>query len=85
MKRDVPERYQALYERAMTGRSRRAAVRSFCLECVGYQSDEVKACTDPGCPLYPYRILSRPAGEDAPSVSDPQESAGDAITASERA
>lgn len=56
--RDIPAPYEGLYQQAMSGRSRRAAVRSFCLECVGYVSAEVTACTDKGCPLYPYRIIS---------------------------
>ena len=32
------------------------AIRAMCLECVGYVSDEVKACTIPDCPLYPFRL-----------------------------
>lgn len=54
-KRDVPKRYEKLYKKAMLGRSRKAAMRMFCLECVGYENSEVSLCTDPECPLYPYR------------------------------
>jgi len=32
------------------------AIRAMCLECVGYVSDEVKACTITDCPLYPFRL-----------------------------
>jgi len=32
------------------------AIRAMCLECVGYVSDEVKNCTAPDCPLYPFRL-----------------------------
>jgi hypothetical protein len=54
--RDVPERYQALYERTQAGMaSPRQAIKMQCLECVSYDQDEVKACTDTGCPLYLYR------------------------------
>ena len=54
MTRQVPFKYQALYERRK--KSRKAAIRSFCLSCVGYVSEEVKLCTDPDCPLFSYRI-----------------------------
>jgi len=32
------------------------AIRAMCLECVGYVTEEVKACTAPDCPLYPFRL-----------------------------
>jgi hypothetical protein len=51
----MPRKYFALYERATTGKSRKAAIRSFCLECCGYSSLEVRKCTDLGCPLYIFR------------------------------
>lgn len=54
--RDVPKKYCKLYNRAVSGKSRKAAIRSFCLECVGYLENEVKACTDTGCPLFKYRL-----------------------------
>ncbi len=53
----VPTKYQKLYLRAVEG-NRPAAVRSQCLECVGWQKLEVRLCTDLGCPLWavrPYR------------------------------
>ena len=56
--RDTPPKYRAMYKRAMTGKSRKAAMQVFCAECVGYVSAEIKLCTDKGCPLYPYRQLS---------------------------
>lgn len=56
MTRDIPLKYQRLYRRAKAGRSQKAAIRSFCLECVGYVAEEVDLCTDPGCPLFEYRI-----------------------------
>lgn len=43
------------YIRAMRGVSRKDAMTAFCTMCMGYQSEEVKRCTDPACPLYPYR------------------------------
>ena len=54
MNRQIPKKYQQMYERRK--KSRKAAVRSFCLECVGYQEKEVERCTDTGCPLFFYRL-----------------------------
>lgn len=59
MKRNLPTAYRNLYRQAMTGRSRQAAIRVFCLECVSYVREEVRQCTDQGCPLYPYRLAGR--------------------------
>ncbi len=47
-------RYLALAERA--GSSRKAAIRSFCIECMGLSSNDVKECTDTQCRLYAWRI-----------------------------
>jgi len=55
---EMPNSYRRKYLRAMSGRSMKSAIKSFCLECVGYQREEVKLCTDLGCPLYPYRPTS---------------------------
>jgi len=53
--KQIPKPYRSTYRKAMRGRSLRAAVNSYCLECVWYSRDEVKKCPDKGCPLYPYR------------------------------
>lgn len=52
---DTPKKYQQVYLRAISGKSRKAAVRSFCIECVGWQISEVRKCTCTACQLYPYR------------------------------
>jgi len=31
------------------------AVKYFCRECMGFNAAEVRRCTAPHCPLYPYR------------------------------
>ena len=54
MSRDVPSKYRQLYDRR--AKSRKAAIRSFCLECVGYSETEVRECTDENCPLYDWRL-----------------------------
>jgi len=60
--RDIPQKYQQLYDRAMSGKSRKAAVRCACLDCCGWVSEEVNLCTDTGCPLWPYRPASDVSG-----------------------
>lgn len=44
-----------IYLRAMEGRSRKDAMTAFCIECMGYNPNEVKECTSSCCALYPYR------------------------------
>jgi hypothetical protein len=77
--RDIPLRSREVYQKAMTGKSRKAAVHAFCLECCGWQINEVFQCTDSGCPLYPYRPASRIVADaherppdDAESTDSPQ-------------
>ena len=36
------------------------AIRYFCLECLGESPEEVKNCTCPDCPLYPFRFGKNP-------------------------
>ncbi|MHC4133145.1 MAG: hypothetical protein ACYSSP_13040 [Planctomycetota bacterium] len=63
----MPKVYRANYNQAMTGRSRRAAIKAFCLECVQWQKEEVRLCSSPQCSLYPYRPYrsSKKASESA--------------------
>ena len=55
---DIPKKHQKQYTRAMTGKSRKAAMDFKCSECMGFVSSEVKLCTDTGCSLYPYRPMT---------------------------
>ena len=55
----IPGKCRLLYLRAWGGKSRKAAMRAFCLECMGYDAAEVRRCTAPACPLYPYREQNR--------------------------
>ena len=36
------------------------AIKDFCMECCGYQRDEVKTCSAPMCPLYEFRLGKNP-------------------------
>ncbi|MCK5611861.1 hypothetical protein KAR91_58870 [Candidatus Pacearchaeota archaeon] len=51
----MPRSYRANYNRAVKGKSLRAAINAQCLECVQWQRMEVRLCTDLACPLYTVR------------------------------
>ncbi len=50
MERDIPNKYRIMYSKR--DKSRKSAIRSFCLECVGYSEEEVRLCQDKDCPLF---------------------------------
>jgi len=54
---DMPPKCRPAYLRAMGGKSRLAAIRAKCNECMGWEGlpYSVRDCTAPACPLYPYR------------------------------
>ncbi len=55
----MPRSYRATYDKAIKGKSLRAAVNAQCLECVCWITKEVRLCTDLACSLYsvrPYQI-----------------------------
>jgi hypothetical protein len=52
---EVPASYRGAFERAYAGKSRSAAIRAFCLRCVGYLRNDVRDCTAYGCPLHAFR------------------------------
>jgi hypothetical protein len=52
----VPRQYLKLYDRAMSGKSMKAAIRAHCVMCMGWNHTDVPGCTAPGCPLFPYRL-----------------------------
>ena len=39
--------------------ARRAIIEN-CKECMGFQTAEVRRCTSPLCPLYPFRTRDKP-------------------------
>ena len=52
----IPKLYLSLYERVIQADAPpREAIKSQCLECVGWVRKEVTLCMDNGCPLFPYR------------------------------
>ena len=52
----VPRSLRANYLRTVTGtRSMKLRCKMFCLECCGWQKDEVAQCTAKACPLWEIR------------------------------
>lgn len=62
----MPRSYRACYDKAVSGKSLRAAINSFCLECVCWQTKEIRLCTDLACSLWmvrPYQDVQQTARE----------------------
>ena len=55
----VPPLYRNLYQQAMSGKSRKAAVRVYCLQCMGWSRKGVKECTAVECMLFLFRVIPR--------------------------
>jgi len=53
--KEIPKSYKNNYLKAMRGKSKSSAIKAFCLECMGWQRNEVKNCCSNECPLHPYR------------------------------
>ena len=53
--RKVPDSYRVNYLKAVSGKSRAAAVKAKCLDCCCWQRKEVRLCTAVTCPLWKYR------------------------------
>jgi hypothetical protein len=64
----IPKAYRKTYDKAVKGKSLRAAVNAQCQECVFYQIDEIRNCSDLACPLYavrPYQGISQDGHNEA--------------------
>ena len=59
---ELREKYPGLsaFSRTQGG----AAIRLFCLECMGGVPSEVKACTDLKCALYTFRLRKKEGVQD---------------------
>ena len=54
--RRVKPKYSGIFLRVYTGKgSRSAAVKAFCLDCMGLAATEIPACTATACPLWGFR------------------------------
>jgi hypothetical protein len=70
---NIPKIYRQIYKEAVEGLSRKAAIHAFCLECTGWQKEEVRKCTSPDCPLYalrPYQDSSNHSDNQADSAPE---------------
>lgn len=66
--------YRRKYDKAMRGRSIRAAIDIKCLDCMSWQATEVKDCPVVTCTLHPYRPYRRRQNTAQSSPSAPQSS-----------
>ncbi len=76
---DIPKIYRRIYEQAVKGKSRKAAIHAFCLECVCWQKEEVRRCSDFGCALYalrPYQEGANHSDNRPGSAPESQDLAG---------
>ena len=53
--RQMPSLYRRFYLKALTGKSRRGAMKVHCLECAGWSRTEVALCESVSCALWAYR------------------------------
>ena len=61
---DASELYRPAIRRAYEAKaSPRAAIKAFCLQCVGYVRKDITECSALACPLWAYRPYQG-AGED---------------------
>ncbi len=67
---EMPETMRRGYLRAAVGTaSPQAAIKAYCLECVGYIRAEVTHCTGVACPLFMYRPFQSAPGENRATAS----------------
>ena len=65
--RDVPPLYRDIAQAAP--RSRAAAVKLFCLECVGFVRADVTTCTATRCPLFAWRPYQSASPREIPGLT----------------
>ena len=77
--RQMPSLYRRFYLAALTGKSRKSALKVHCLECAGWSHAEVALCESVACALWPYRPFvklrkrypKRAASECVPTAQTP--------------
>jgi len=63
--------YKKNYKTAISGRSRTAAIKAKCLDCVCWQRKEITLCPLDTCPLWPYRpYQKRQKSKKPPKTGD---------------
>ena len=57
---EIPISARRNYLRAAVGKAPpRNAIKAFCLQCAGWDRNEIRRCTAVACPLYSYRPFGR--------------------------
>jgi hypothetical protein len=56
---NMPVSLHKTYKLSRKQGQRKAAIKVFCAECVGYERKEVRDCTATACPLWPHRPYQR--------------------------
>lgn len=59
LKEMTPPRFQKLLEKVLGG-SRTAAVKLNCIACMGFQVNQIHACSGYSCPMFLYRPYQKP-------------------------
>ena len=80
---EIPDLYKANYQKAMTTKSKAAAIKAKCLDCCCWMRAEITECGATACPLYPhrpYRVKSAKPSETPPQNEElTDETAGDGV------
>jgi hypothetical protein len=78
--------FRRLWLRAIQGRSKAAAIKAKCQDCMCWQNSEIAECGIYHCPLYPYRPRAHDKDDYHVAVrrvvarSAPQEARGEGAT-----
>ena len=74
---EVPRKHRRLYLKVMKGEaSPRQCIKAMCLECMGWQRNDVAHCTAIACPLYrlrPFKASAEEVAEDYRRTCDGQQ------------
>lgn len=63
--KSVPEKHKLATQRALLGQiTRSTAIRVKCLQCCGYQREEIKTCAVLTCALFPVRPYQDKAADE---------------------
>lgn len=80
--RQLPTSLRKTYEKSV--KSKAAAIKSFCIECTGYERKTVTDCTDTGCPLWHHRPYQKKVNSDAEETDEKIDlNTGDTVPATE--
>ena len=68
VKRDTPSNL-GVFRRAYSSKSKGAAVKAFCLECLWMDRQAIRSCTVTSCPLWNVRPFQRREGRKKAEVA----------------